>query len=295
VADWDPGKHPRDLRDGQFTESWATAISDQIAGAVGRATSSPNLPRLQPGGGLPADTPADGRVDTIADLADATAHLDSGGHERFEGIEFYVGDVGWVNADEARLLPTTRVGPNGQLSDIGPTIVLDNSEMTIPGGLGGAVDVSLEGKARWRHADIRPVNIDQPPNPDWEYLVDFYDESEWIDAPQIDVADGEWVYDGEILTAVLGGRPMIDPPEMEGLHTHPQKTTVGARLLDNLPAWTGGGYQIYNPDTGTWHTIEEIYQDNPDEEEIELIADGYHLPHLDTSDEIIVRPIPVGD
>jgi len=291
VADWDPRKHPRDLRDGQFTESWATAISDQIAGAVGKATSSPNLPRLTADGGLPADTPADGRVDKIDDLVDATEHLDEGeGFGRFEGIEFYVGDVGWVNADEARVL---RLGlDEAHRSHI---IHLDNSEMTIPGGLGGAVDVSLEGKVRWRHADIRPVDTSQPPNPGWEYLVDFYDESEWIDAPQIDAVDGEWVYDAEILTAVLGGRPMIDPPEMEGLHTHPQKTTVGARLLDDLPAWTGGGYQIYNPDTGTWHTIEEIYQDNPDEEEIELIADGYHLPHLDTSDEIVVRPIPVGD
>jgi len=287
---WDERKHPRDPRDGQFTESWATAISDQIAGAVGRATSSPNLPRLQPGGGLPADTPADGRVDKIDDLFDATEHLDEGnGFGRFDGVEFFVESYGWIQGDEA------------QAGRLGSTIQIGGGEDVHIIGLDAGEEVSLAGKARWRHTDLREVDMSQPPDLSWEYLIDSPDagESIWWDGSDFDVVDGRWTLEGEwvddYLETPLMGRPAVYPPTMEGLHTHPQKTTVGARLLDNLPAWTGGGYQIYNPDTGTWHTIEEIYQDNPDEEEIDLIADGYHLPHLDTSDEIIVRPIPVGD
>jgi len=295
VADWDPRKHPRDLDNGQFTESWATAISDQIAGAVGKTASSPSLSRLQPGGGLPADTPLDGRVDGIADLKAATSSLDDGdGYGRFNGVEFYNPDESqWVTADEARLLRTTQVGPGGTLREVGDTITVDNQEgLTI--GLVYDEAVTWQGNVRWRHTDLREIaDQTQPPNPDWEYEA----EGMWIPGSEIDQVDGQYVFEGEALSYedVPIGRPIVRPPEMEGLHTHPQKTTVGARLLDNLAAWTGGGYQIYNPDTGTWHTIEEIYQDNPDEEEIELIADGYHLPHLDTSDEIIVRPIPVGD
>jgi len=291
VADWDPRKHPRDPRDGQFTESWATAISDQIAGAVGRATSSPNLPRLTADGGLPADTPADGRVDTIDDLLDATAHLGDGtGFGRFDGVEFFIDYYGWIGGDEAQALPHSSA------------IQIGGGEDAQIIGMAAGEDVTMEGKARWRHMDLREADMSQPPDPAWEYLIDSPDagESIWWDGGDFDVVDGRWVLEGEPVDDYLEGqplmgRPAIYPPHMEGLFTHPQKTTVAARLLDDLPAWTGGGYQIYNPDTGTWHTIEEIYQDNPDEEEIELIADGYHLPHLDTSDEIVVRPIPVGD
>lgn len=99
--------------------------------------------------------------------------------------------------------------------------------------------------------------------------------------------------EGEVKT-----RPHIKP--LEWFYTRPQspdpreasfysaRVLRGQDLIDH-PQLAMGGWQIKGPD-GRWHTIEEVYQDDPDEEVVELIADGYHVPDLDTSEEIVVRP-----
>jgi hypothetical protein len=96
----------------------------------------------------------------------------------------------------------------------------------------------------------------------------------------------------------IPGRAPAKP--FEYFHTRPpspdpeEASFYGARVLRgqdlvDYPQLTMGGWQVKGPD-GRWHTIEEVYQDDPDEEEIELITGGWHEPHLDTSEELIVRP-----
>jgi hypothetical protein len=51
---------------------------------------------------------------------------------------------------------------------------------------------------------------------------------------------------------------------------------------------TSGDYEIWLD--GAWHQLEEVYHDNPDEEEIEVIAGDQHRM-IDTSDEIELRRV----
>lgn len=145
------------------------------------------------------------------------------------------------------------------------------------------------------------------PDPSMDYL-DVY-SGRWVPGADIEVIESpsafgpgvKWEHKPSGMEVQAGyvsvgshellARPRIVPTRLDYMMGDPDNP--GAHLLPAVdllssPSYTNGGYEILGPD-GRWHVIEEVYQDDPDEEEMELIADGLHLPHLDTSEEISVR------
>lgn len=277
----DERKHPRNPADGR----WVEKLSAQM---------------MMSGGGYHVEFPPEGLAVPAAGLMASKA---AGG--TFGRMDFWDPDSKmWVS------------GRNADVYLVPPDMQSKRIWFRQPVGA-PQMDLQL---SEYDRVTIRPQSdVDQVhyvtlgedlPDPAMEYLDNY--SGRWIPGADIKVLEGQgsfgaaarWEYAPtgmEIQSSRITGfqkhellaRPrhiptrldyMVGDPDNPGAHLMP------AEDLLLSPSYTNGGYQILGPD-GRWHTIEEIYRDDPDEEEMELIADGLHLPHLDTSEEISVRRV----
>lgn len=251
---------------------------------------------------LPRQVPLDGRQDTIADLATWTNHIDDGqGYGRFDGMEFWDEfNHAWRSGDEAQLQ-----GHNDPDVFV-PEIFIHGDD--------NYDEVTFGDAVIWRHTpDMVEVDTRSTrPDPVMEYYFqDDWAPGMWIPGSDIDVEDGTGNPDmvGAWLTADTGYfnqdsiqvRLRVNPAPFVD-HPGGVSTVVAEKLLDPeyTAAWTGGGYQIKDPDTGTWHTIRRVEQNydlldsGPEKaEHLTLTADGLVIPDLDTSEEIHLRRTPL--
>jgi len=321
---WDESKHPRNPHTGEFTEKaggWVQAVSD----AIDRISD-------EHGGALPreygdvgpltlSDLPADGYRETARFWA--VRGLDRDHEYGSLGSEFEVWDP---------LIETWRDGsqsfssgsPDGDwfeftLADPHPEMqgwpVLDRT------------DFSRSTHVHVRSASHAPTSraVDmsvETPDPDWEYNA----KGVWVAGTNLNVTppgpgndEQMWTVNSTPYSRLTGtmlwhdrhiqGRPRMLPNQhfWEHARRHPndrlaafhQAKVFPAQDLADNPQYASGGWQIFGPD-GLWHTIEEVYQNyavtehgGEPVESLELIADGWHEPDLDTSEEITVRPRPL--
>lgn len=280
-------KHPRDPADGQFVETpgsaWAARISDAIGSGRPAAVDPPAVQAVTELRELP-ETPPDGVDLRLDQLGQYGRDVDDEGEVRFLGLEFWDAF-------------------NGTWRDGGNT-VLEGDELVFENDFG---PVTWSGGVTVRHELVSDIETDtnsQEPDPSLEYYNENSDE--WIPGEDLtrvksQYYDGwEWeTEDGDILAGEVLGRPIIHPTDFDSKPLdpdHPGARQIRALDLVDLRnrGYLLGGYQILGPD-GQWHTIEEAYQDDPDQEVMELIADGLHLPGLDTSEELVIRRTPWGE
>lgn len=291
-------KHPRDPADGQFVETpgsaWAARISDSIGGGRPAAHNPPAIQSVTELKQFPQVSP-DGRPVSLKALSQYGRMEDDGESPSFDGLEFWDEHNGtWRDGGLAFM----ETGDDGQLE-----LHIDDPD---EGGLGG---LTIRGGVTVRNA-IEPTvhhtpGVD-PPDPKLEYLhlgANMYVHGNAIEVIKSPYHEGyDWeAYDSTFEPDPDGsilGRLAIYPTNFDTRPLdpdHPDARQVRALDLLEKPnrAYLLGGYQILGPD-GQWHTIEEAYQDDPDQEVMELIADGLHLPELDTSEELIIRRTPWG-
>lgn len=281
---WGPAderKHPRNPADGR----WVEKVSAQMMmGGV----SSGHFPYEGIG------VPAAGLITT------------SQGSGTFHHMEFWDPDTQmWVQGRNAAVILEP---PALQEKRIWFRQPVGAPQVKMQPGMNDRVTIRPAAEAE----DVHYVTLGEDlPDPAMEYLDNY--SGRWIPGADIKVTDGQgsfgadarWEYEPtgmEIQASRITGfskhellaRPrhvptrldyMVGDPDNPGAHLMP------AVDLLSSPSYVNGGYEILGPD-GRWHLIEEVYQDDPDEEEMELIADGLHLPHLDTSEEISVRRAP---
>jgi len=277
----DERKHPRNPADGRWVEKVATQM---MLGGV----ASNYFP--QEGIGVPAG----GLITT------------SQGSGTFHHMEFWdPGTQMWIQGRNANVY---LVPPDMQEKRIWFRQPIGAPQIEIQPGMHDRVTIRPAAEAE----DVHYVTLGEDrPDPAMDYL-DTY-SGRWIPGADIKVLGGQgsfgaaarWEYEPtgmEIQSSRITGfqkhellaRPRHIPTRLDYMVGDPDNP--GAHLLPAVdllssPSYTNGGYEILGPD-GKWHIIEEVYQDDPDEEEMELIADGLHLPHLDTSEEVSVRRAP---
>lgn len=277
---WGPDdelKHPRDPNTGQ----WVDAVNA----------------RLMMGGSIPSGFPLEGMAVPAAGLIAARESVGS-----FGQMEFWDPDrQTWIIGVDASVILDPEDFSKKRIWFRNPT---GAPTVTLFPGEHDRVTIRPRDPN-----DLQYAELGSTPDPAMEYLDSY--SGRWIPGSEIGVDDDpnaarrHWMWNGmEIQASMITGfskqellaRPRHIPTRLDYMMGDPDNP--GAHLLpaeDLLlsPSYTNGGYEILGPD-GRWHTIEEVYRDDPDEEEMELIADGLHLPHLDTSEEISVRRTPPG-
>lgn len=324
MGDWDEAEHPRDPHTGEFIDKpggWVQAVSD----AIGRISD-------ERGGDLPgyygpksgnsgplglADLPADGYREPARFWAQRAEDHDPENH--ILGSQYEV----WDPIHEAWRDGSHAYGQNQALNLFDP----NQGQMGWP-NLGDATFVP-SAYATVRAAGSAPTGrtVDvfyEQPDPAWEYNA----KGVWVPGENIQVVptgdfpqlwmigtnphsrlSGTYLGVQEGTDGKVAGRPRMLPMQhfWEHARRHPnerlaafhQAKVFPAQDLADNPQYQTGGWQILGPD-GLWHTIEEVYQQYSlsehgaePEESIELIADGWHEPDMDTSEEITVRPRPL--
>lgn len=270
----DERKHPRNPADGR----WVEKLSVQM---------------MMSGGGYHVEFPPEGLAVPAAGLM---ASKTAGG--TFGRMEFWDPDSQmWIQGRNADVY---LVPPDLQQKRIWFRQPVGAPQVQMQPGVNDRVTIRPAAEVE----DTHYVTIGEDlPDPTLDYL-DTY-SGRWIPGADIIISPTGWEYGPtgmDIQASRITGfekheilaRPRHIPTKLDYMVGDPDNP--GAHLLPAIdllssPSYTNGGYQILGPD-GRWHTIEEVYQDDPDEEEMELIADGLHLPHLDTSEEISVRRTP---
>lgn len=297
MTGWDPAKHPRDPENGQFTDIWIRTLSDLIDKW-----------------GLP-DLPASGIKLQATEAIMRADRWTMGGYNdrKFSGFEFWdPNNEGWRSGF------SLRVGMSGE------TLIADDelSQGTISGRLEWSQHAPIWMRlSTGAGPEMLEPEVTAVPDPAREYQVG----DVWVPGGRLKVVETpngnellvdrgngnlaglsprEW--DPYTETYVVRSRPHIAPPELFHRRPgHPDERMrsfdgahilLGQDLLDT-PGLASGGFQIYNEQDKTWHTIEEVYQNYDDngmeEQDLEVVADGLHLPFLGISDEIAVRPTPI--
>lgn len=308
---WDESKHPRNPHTGEFTDVWIRTLSDLIDKW-----------------GLP-DLPASGIKMQAREVVYRADRWTMGGYNdrKFSGFEFWdPNNEGWRSG------VSLRVGMSGETLVADDEL----SRGTVSGRLEWTQHAPIWMRLSTGAGPERvEPEADAVPDPEREYLVgDVWVSGSKIKVntvlPGVNLARGagqhpvrpnEWIVDhpGSNLhglsprewnptteTYMVRSRPHVPPPELFHRRPgHPDERMrsfdgahilLGQDLLDT-PGLTQGGFQIYNEQDKTWHTIEEVYQNFDDngmeEQDLEVVADGLHLPFLGISDEITVRPTPI--
>lgn len=273
---WGPAdelKHPRDPTDGR----WVDAVSARIEAGMGHSW------------------PPEGMHLTGRQLAS----LDRQDHmQPLRGFEIWdEGQRGWRNGAHAAIILDPEDFSKRTVMVTDPTRMW-GGPLVIRGDQRVPVRNYIDPTGEARPGRDRPL-------PDREYF--HLETRRWIRGSDVDVEtedDGQvwWstfdsrfqVDNGVVKSGTIPHRPRHHPTRLDVMMAdpdHPGAHLMPAVDLLSSPSYTNGGYEILGPD-GLWHIIEEVYQDDPDEEEMELIADGLHLPHLDTSEELSIRRAP---
>jgi hypothetical protein len=221
--------------------------------------------------------PTDGKPVSLAALK--KANLEDA-DDTFEGLEFWSDEYGWRDGGLASWAS------------------LDDDEslsLFIDDDLDRGREVEISGGVILRpNLMATDVLAATPPKAGMEYYL--FQMDEFVRAEEIEVDEnGDWYFAG---TRVAGPdnqvpeRPHLPPAPFDGLSSSDlgsgTKQIKAGKLLP-FPSFQSGGYEVYDPENKTWHVIEELYQDDPDEEVMELIADGLHWSHLDTSEDLTIR------
>lgn len=270
------------------TAGEAQAAIDRIH-ARPQAVNPPKVESVTELKQLPQVSP-DGRPISLKQLAQFGRIQNDDEQPSFDGLEFWDEHNGqWRDGGLAFM----ETGDDGK-----PELLIDDPEESLG-------EVTVKGGVTVRQFLDHTVEVwpnTDSPDPNLEYL--HVDSGVWIDGGAIERIKSEYHdgYDWEAYDSTfeppIAGRPAIYPTNFDSRPLDPDhKAARLVRALDLLDKGNGGyfhgGYEVLGPD-GTWHLVEEAYQDDPDQEVMELIADGLHLPALDTSEELTIRRVAWG-
>jgi hypothetical protein len=281
VNNWDPKQHPRDPNNGQFTDSWAGAVIGQM-----------------------------GLADPEFEAAQQRQHqwvLDT-----FDMIDAVLGEPGqnqyWLADHYEGLNNMLRAGRTSKEFERDPRLAQAHEKMDkfmpwtgppLPWQRGTEFteEQMMAAHPYWRGEvarllrregyDLDAVEAHFRQAGKTHLLTDEtgYREFNRVDPPRLMVKFLTKELEKETASAShLRIADIVYDAQTNGEHGGKQMKAV--ELDEHSDFASSGDYEIWLD--GAWHQLEEVYRDDPDEEEIEIMAGDQHLM-IDTSDDIELR------
>lgn len=284
MNNWDPKQHLRDPNNGQFTESWASGALGQM-GLLDPEVMAAQTRQNQ----WVADT-----LDAVEGVLGEPGQNPYWMEDHHQHLQNLLKTVPLGFEQDPRVSQARQKVATSSFAEDAPLLPWDRSAGAVTEGQKMAAfpywrsevarllrrqgyDIDLV-QEHFRQADLLHLMTDEAG----------YREFNHIDPPRLMVkfiAQKLGRHDGDLTH--LQTADVVYDKRAEGEHGGKELKADDLDVHSDFA--TSGEYEIWLD--GAWHQLEEVYHDNPDEEEIEVLAGDQQLM-IDTSDDIELRRIP---